>query len=132
MDRAVQGAKATFRTLERGADAGAGALLFAYQGILKKNQDDIARLLCRDTGKTWEDARGEVWRGIEVAEHACSIASVTMSETVENVARGIDTYSLVQTVGVCAGITPFNFPAMVPLSMFPLVACGNIRRSPTG
>ena len=66
-------------------------LLFAYQDILKKNQDDIARLLCRDTGKTWEDARGEVWRGIEVVEHACSIASLMMGETVENVARGIDT-----------------------------------------
>ena len=126
VDRAVQGAKATFRTWREVPTPERARLLFAYQDILKKNQDDIARLLCRDTGKTWEDARGEVWRGIEVAEHACGIASLMMGETVENVARGIDTYSLVQPVGVCAGITPFNFPAMVPLWMFPLaVACGN-------
>ena len=126
VDRAVQGAKATFRTWRDVPTPERARLLFAYQDILKKNQDDIARLLCRDTGKTWDDARGEVWRGIEVAEHACGIASLMMGETVENVARGIDTYSLVQPVGVCAGITPFNFPAMVPLWMFPLaVACGN-------
>ena len=126
VDRAVRGAQAAFRTW-RGVPAPERArLLFAYQDILKKNQDDIARLLCRDTGKTWEDARGEVWRGIEVVEHACSIASLMMGETVENVARGIDTYSLVQPLGVCVGVTPFNFPAMIPLWMFPLaVACGN-------
>ncbi|MCE2539573.1 MAG: aldehyde dehydrogenase family protein, partial [Acidobacteria bacterium] len=126
VDRAVQGAKAAFRTWRDVPTPERARLLFAYQDVLKKNQDDIARLLCRDTGKTWEDARGEVWRGIEVAEHACGISSLMMGETVENVARGIDTYSLVQPVGVCAGITPFNFPAMVPLWMFPLaVACGN-------
>ena len=126
IDRAVQGAKAAFRTWRDVPAPERARLLFAYQDLLKKNQDDVARLLCRDTGKTWEDARGEVWRGIEVVEHACSVASLMMGETAENVARGIDTYSLVQPLGVCAGITPFNFPAMVPLWMFPLaVACGN-------
>ena len=126
VDCAVQGAKAAFRTWRDVPTPERARLLFAYQDVLKKNQDDVARLLCRDTGKTREDARGEVWRGIEVVEHACSIASLMMGETVENVARGIDTYSLVQPVGVCAGISPFNFPAMVPLWMFPLaVACGN-------
>ena len=126
VDQAVQGAKAAFQTWRDVPTPERARLLFAYQDILKKNQDDIARLLCRDTGKTWEDARGEVWRGIEVVEHACSIASLMMGETVENVARGIDTYSLVQPVGVCVGISPFNFPAMVPLWMFPLaIACGN-------
>jgi len=126
IDRAVQGAKTAYHAWREVPTPERARLLFAYQDILKKDQDDIARLLCRDTGKTWEDARGEVWRGIEVVEHACSISSLMMGETVENVARGIDTYSLVQPVGVCAGITPFNFPAMVPLWMFPLaVACGN-------
>ena len=126
VDRAVRGAQAAFRTWRGVPTPERARLLFAYQAILKKNQDDIARLLCRDTGKTWEDARGEVWRGIEVVEHACSIASLMMGETVENVARGIDTYSLIQPLGVCVGITPFNFPAMIPLWMFPLaVACGN-------
>ena len=126
VDRAVRGAGAAFRDWRDVPAPERARLLFAYQDILKKNQDDLARLLCRDTGKTWGDARGEVWRGIEVVEHACSIASLMMGETVENVARGIDTYSLVQPIGVCAGITPFNFPAMVPLWMFPLaIACGN-------
>ena len=126
VDRAVRGARRAFETWRGVPTPERARLLFAYQHILKKNQDDIARLLCRDTGKTREDARGEVWRGIEVVEHACSIASLMMGETVENVARGIDTYSLVQPLGVCVGITPFNFPAMIPLWMFPLaVACGN-------
>jgi malonate-semialdehyde dehydrogenase (acetylating)/methylmalonate-semialdehyde dehydrogenase len=67
-----------------------------------------------------------VWRGIEVVEHACNISSLMMGETVENVAGGIDTYSMIQPLGVCVGITPFNFPAMIPLWMFPLsIACGN-------
>ena len=126
VDRAVQGAKETFRAWREVPTPERARLLFAYQDLLKKHQDDIASKLCRDTGKTWEDARGEVWRGIEVVEHACSIASLMMGETVENVARGIDTYSLVQPIGVCVGITPFNFPAMVPLWMYPLaIACGN-------
>ena len=126
VDRAVQGAKVAFRSWRDIPTPERARLLFAYQDLLKKHQDDVARELCRDTGKTWEDARGEVWRGIEVVEHACGIASLMMGETVENVARGIDTYSLVQPIGVCVGITPFNFPAMVPLWMFPLaIACGN-------
>jgi len=126
IDRAVQGAKAAFRTWRDVPVPERARLLFAYQDVLKKNQEDLARALCRDTGKTLEDARGEVWRGIEVVEHACGIASLMLGETVENVARGIDTYSLVQPIGVCAGITPFNFPAMVPLWMYPLaIACGN-------
>ena len=126
IDGAVRGAGTAFRAWRDVPTPERARLLFAYQDILKKNQDDIACLLCRDTGKTWEDARGEVWRGIEVVEHACGIATLMMGETAENVARGIDTYSLVQPLGVCAGISPFNFPAMVPLWMFPLaIACGN-------
>ena len=126
IDRAVQGAKAAFESWREVPGPERARLLFAYQRLLKERQDDIARGLCLETGKTLEDARGEVWRGIEVVEHACNVVSLTMGETAENVARGIDTYSLVQPIGVCAGITPFNFPAMVPLWMFPLaIACGN-------
>ena len=126
IDRAVQGAKAAFERWREVPGPERARLLFAYQRLLKERQDDIARGLCLETGKTLEDARGEVWRGIEVVEHACNVVSLTMGETAENVARGIDTYSLVQPIGVCAGITPFNFPAMVPLWMFPLaIACGN-------
>ena len=126
VDRAVQGAKRAFEHWRETPAPERARLMFAYQELLKKHQDDIARGLCRETGKTFEDARGEVWRGIEVVEYACSAVSLAMGETVENVAHGIDTYSLIQPIGVCAGITPFNFPAMVPLWMFPLaVACGN-------
>ena len=126
VDRAVQGAKRAFENWRETPAPERARLMFAYQELLKKHQDDIARGLCRETGKTLEDARGEVWRGIEVVEYACGAVSMAMGETVENVAHGIDTYSLIQPIGVCAGITPFNFPAMVPLWMFPLaVACGN-------
>ena len=100
--------------------------MLRYQELLKKHQDDIARILSRETGKTFADAQGDVWRGIEVVEHACNVSTLMMGETVENVARKIDTYSYIQPLGVCVGITPFNFPAMIPLWMFPMaIACGN-------
>ncbi|WP_028112017.1 CoA-acylating methylmalonate-semialdehyde dehydrogenase [Ferrimonas kyonanensis] len=101
-------------------------LMLRYQHLLKENHDRIATVLAKETGKTFADAKGDVWRGIEVVEQAANIASMMMGETVENVARGIDTYSYIQPLGVCAGITPFNFPAMIPLWMFPMaIACGN-------
>jgi malonate-semialdehyde dehydrogenase (acetylating)/methylmalonate-semialdehyde dehydrogenase len=100
--------------------------MLAYQHLLKKHHDELAEILAQETGKTFADAKGDVWRGIEVVEHACNISSLMMGETVENVAGGIDTYSMIQPLGVCVGITPFNFPAMIPLWMFPLsIACGN-------
>jgi len=91
-----------------------------------KESAALATLLARETGKNLADAKGDVWRGIEVVEQACGIASQTMGETMGNVARRVDGHSWVQPLGVCVGITPFNFPAMIPLWMFPLaVACGN-------
>src|SRR5690625_1152639 len=97
-----------------------------YQALLKEHQEDIARILAEETGKTMDDAKGDVWRGIEVVEHAMSMPTLMMGETVEQVARGVDTLSWMHPLGVCAGITPFNFPAMIPLWMFPLaVVCGN-------
>ncbi|NDV92724.1 CoA-acylating methylmalonate-semialdehyde dehydrogenase [Alteromonas sp. 345S023] len=101
-------------------------LMMRYQALLKEHHDEIATLLASETGKTFDDAKGDVWRGIEVVEQAMNVPSLMMGETAENVARGIDTYSFIQPLGVCAGITPFNFPAMIPLWMFPLaIACGN-------
>lgn len=101
-------------------------VMMAYQALLKKHHEEIAELLSRDTGKVLADARGELWRGIEVVEQAMNMPALMMGETVENVARNIDTASYLQPVGVCAGITPFNFPAMIPLWMFPLaIAAGN-------
>ncbi len=126
IDQAVASAKATFASWRETPIPERTRLMLRYQDLLKKHQDDIAKILCRETGKTFADAQGDVWRGIEVVEHACNIASLMMGETAENVAGRIDTYSYTQPIGVCAGITPFNFPAMIPLWMFPLaIACGN-------
>ncbi|WP_429034483.1 CoA-acylating methylmalonate-semialdehyde dehydrogenase [Aeromonas media] len=101
-------------------------VMFNYQHLLKSHHDELATLLAQETGKNLADARGDVWRGIEVVEQACGVASQTLGETMGNVARRVDGHSWVQPLGVCVGITPFNFPAMIPLWIFPLaVACGN-------
>lgn len=126
IDRAVESAHTAYESWRQVPVAERARLMLAFQNLLKRHQDDLARTLSMETGKTFTDAQGDVWRGIEVVEHAANIASLTMGETVGNVARGIDTYSYVQPLGVCAGITPFNFPAMIPLWMFPLaIAAGN-------
>lgn len=126
IETAVQGAKAAFKLWRNTPVTERARLMLRYQHLLKAHQKDIAKILAEDTGKNFEDAMGDVWRGIEVVEHACNIPSLLMGETLENIASGIDTYSLSQPLGVTLGITPFNFPAMIPLWMFPLAtACGN-------
>ena len=126
MERAISSAKEAFEDWKEVAVSERARLMLRYQSLLKEHHDEIATILAEETGKTFEDAKGDVWRGIEVVEHACNIPSLVMGETVENVARKIDSYSYTQPLGVCAGITPFNFPAMIPLWMFPLaIACGN-------
>uniref|UniRef100_A0A0G4HJB8 methylmalonate-semialdehyde dehydrogenase (CoA acylating) n=1 Tax=Chromera velia CCMP2878 TaxID=1169474 RepID=A0A0G4HJB8_9ALVE len=101
-------------------------VMFNLQKILKDRTDELAEILTYEQGKTLDDARGDIFRGIEVVEHSCTAASILMGETVENVSRSVDTYSYRQPLGVCAGIAPFNFPAMVPLWMFPVaVTAGN-------
>lgn len=126
MQAAVDSAQRAFESWRETPVSERARLMLRYQHLLKTHHDEIAEILSLETGKTFEDAKGDVWRGIEVVEHAANIASLMMGETVENVARSIDCYSLTQPLGVCAGITPFNFPAMIPLWMFPLaIACGN-------
>lgn len=126
VDAAVAGAKAAFASWKEVPVSERARLMMRYQALLKAHHDELAEIVAQDTGKTFEDAKGDVWRGIEVAEQAANIPSNMMGETVENVANGIDTYSYLQPVGVCVGITPFNFPAMIPLWMFPLaIAAGN-------
>ena len=123
---AVAGAKRAFKSWRNRAVVERARMMFDYQALLKAHHDELAEILAEDNGKTFEDAKGDVWRGIEVVEHACNIPSLLMGETIEHAATGIDTYSLIQPLGVCVGITPFNFPAMIPLWMFPLaIACGN-------
>ncbi len=100
--------------------------MFDLQAKVKAASEEIAETLTKEHGKTLPDARGEVQRGLEVVEFACSIASLTMGETVQNVAKGMDTYSYRIPLGVTAGITPFNFPCMIPLWMIPLsITTGN-------
>jgi malonate-semialdehyde dehydrogenase (acetylating)/methylmalonate-semialdehyde dehydrogenase len=100
--------------------------LFKYRELLDAHKEELARLVTREHGKALDDARGSVQRGMEVVEFACGIPTLMMGETLENVATGVDAYSLRQPLGVCVGITPFNFPAMVPLWMLPIaIACGN-------
>ena len=126
MEQAIASAEAAFETWKNVPVTERSRVMMRYQALLKEHQEDIARILASETGKTFDDAKGDVWRGIEVVEQAMNVPSMMMGETAENVARGIDTYSYIQPLGVCAGITPFNFPAMIPLWMFPLaIACGN-------
>jgi malonate-semialdehyde dehydrogenase (acetylating)/methylmalonate-semialdehyde dehydrogenase len=126
VEDAISAAMTAFETWKETPVGERARLMLRYQALLKEHHDEIATLLSSETGKTFEDAKGDVWRGIEVVEHACNIASLSMGETVENVARKIDCYSITQPLGVCVGITPFNFPAMIPLWMFPMaIACGN-------
>lgn len=100
--------------------------MLKYQELLKQNQEDIAKMIAYEHGKSVIDARGDVFRGYEVVEHAASFGSLAMGETVENVGRNIDIYSYRKPLGVCAGIAPFNFPAMIPLWMYPLaITLGN-------
>lgn len=126
MDQAIQSAQTAFETWKKIPISERARVMLRYQHLLKEHHDEIATILSEETGKTFEDAKGDVWRGIEVVEQAANVASLMMGETVENVARNIDTYSMIQPLGVCLGITPFNFPAMIPLWMFPMaIACGN-------
>ena len=126
MQKAIADAKAAFQTWKNVPVPERSRLMLRYQALLKEHHDELAEILSQETGKVFEDAKGDVWRGIEVAEQAANIAPQMMGESVENVAPKIDTVSYIQPLGVCAGITPFNFPAMIPLWMFPIaIACGN-------
>jgi malonate-semialdehyde dehydrogenase (acetylating)/methylmalonate-semialdehyde dehydrogenase len=101
-------------------------IMFKFKALLEEHADEIALTLTSEHGKVLSDARGELTRGIEVVEFACGIPQLLKSEFTENVGTGVDSWSIRQPVGVCAGITPFNFPAMVPMWMFPVaIACGN-------
>eukprot|EP00744_Colponema_vietnamica_P004125 GILI01006206.1.p1 GENE.GILI01006206.1~~GILI01006206.1.p1 ORF type:complete len:509 (+),score=176.16 GILI01006206.1:47-1573(+) len=101
-------------------------VMLKYQALIRDNMKSIAEILTAEQGKTLADAEGDIFRGLEVVEHSASIGSLIMGETVENVGSHIDTYSYKQPLGVTAGICPFNFPAMIPLWMFPMsITCGN-------
>src|SRR5262245_35074308 len=100
--------------------------MFRFRDLVEQHKLDVAKLVTSEHGKTLDDALGSVLRGAEIIEFACGIPQLLKGEHNENVAGNIDSYAVRQPLGVCAGITPFNFPAMVPLWMYPIaLACGN-------
>ena len=126
VDAAVQAASQAARTWGRTSLAARARIMFAFREILERRKRDLAEILTREHGKVLPDALGEVNRGIEVVEFACGLPQLVKGEFSENVSTDVDTYSMRQPLGVVAGITPFNFPAMVPMWMYPLaIACGN-------
>src|SRR5262249_46251086 len=101
-------------------------VLFRFRDKLESAADELARLVTREHGKTLAEARASVQRGVEMVEFACGVPSLLMGQALPNIASQVDCETVRHPVGVCAGITPFNFPAMVPLWMFPVaLACGN-------
>jgi malonate-semialdehyde dehydrogenase (acetylating)/methylmalonate-semialdehyde dehydrogenase len=126
VDSAVQAARDAFPGWRSMSLSKRSELLFAMRELFHQRRDDIARILTAEHGKVLSDAGGEVARGIEVIEYACGIPTLLKGEYSEQASTGIDVYSIRQPVGVVGGITPFNFPAMVPMWMFaPAIACGN-------
>ena len=126
LDACVASAKAAFPSWAATSPIRRTRVLFRFRQLLEAAGDEIAAAISSEHGKTLADARGEVVRGMEVVEFACGIPDLIKGEFNENVGTGIDAYSVRQPLGVVAGITPFNFPAMVPLWMFPVaIACGN-------
>ena len=126
INQAVAAAKAAFQTWRKTPITTRARIFLTYQALIREHMDELAGILTAEQGKTIADARGDVFRGLEVVEHAAGIANLQIGDYVENVASGVDTYSVWQPLGVCAGITPFNFPAMIPLWMFPMaIATGN-------
>jgi len=126
VDEAVQAAQAAFPAWRDTPPVERARVFFRYRQLLEANFDRICACVSREHGKTLVEARGSIFRGLENVEYACGIPSLLMGDSLENIARGVDCETTLQPLGVCAGITPFNFPAMVPLWMFPVaLACGN-------
>ena len=123
---AVAAASAAFPAWAATPPLARARVLFNYLQLCQKHTDEFAAMVVREHGKTFADARGEVARGIEVVEFAVGIPQMLKGEFTDQIARGIDAWSMRQPLGVVAGITPFNFPVMVPMWMFPVaIACGN-------
>src|ERR1700741_521298 len=126
LDSAVRAAAAAFPAWAATPPLTRARILFKFLELLNRDHDALARVISEEHGKVFSDAQGEITRGVEVVEFACGIPHLLKGEFTEQVGRGIDSWSVRQPLGVCAGITPFNFPAMVPMWMFPVaLACGN-------
>ena len=126
LDQAVEVAKKAFETWSLKPALQRARVMFKFKELIEKNSDELTKLIVSEHGKVYEDAKGSLTRGLEVVEFACGIPNLLKGEFSENVGTNVDSWSMRQPLGVVAGITPFNFPAMVPMWMFPLaIACGN-------
>jgi malonate-semialdehyde dehydrogenase (acetylating)/methylmalonate-semialdehyde dehydrogenase len=126
VDLAVEAAADAFPNWRDTPPVERARLFFRYRQLIEEHFDRICQSVSREHGKTLAEARGSAYRGIENVEYACGVPTLLMGDTLENLARGVDCETMHQPLGVCVGITPFNFPAMVPMWMFPLaIACGN-------
>src|SRR5210317_1340668 len=126
VDIAVKNANVAFKEWSLTPPITRARILFKYKELIEKNSDELTKLIVAEHGKVYDDAKGSLTRGLEVVEFACGIPHLLKGEFTENVGKGVDSWSMRQPLGVCVGITPFNFPAMVPMWMFPVaIACGN-------
>ena len=126
VNTAVDAAKKAFVIWSQKTPLFRARILFKFKELIEKNSDELTKLIVSEHGKVYEDAKGSLTRGLEVVEFACGIPQLLKGEFTENVGTNVDSWSTRQPLGICAGITPFNFPAMVPMWMFPIsIACGN-------
>ena len=125
-NEAVANAKDTFASWSQTSVAQRVRYMLKYQQLLKEHSGEISAMITKEHGKSLADSAGDVFRGYEVVEHACSFTSLMQGESTQNVAGGVDIYSYRTPLGVMAGVAPYNFPAMIPLWMYPLaITCGN-------
>ena len=126
VNKTVSVAKKAFLNWSQKTPLFRARVLFKFKELIEKNSDELTKIIVSEHGKVYEDAKGSLTRGLEVVEFACGIPQLLKGEFTENVGTNVDSWSMRQPLGVCAGITPFNFPAMVPMWMFPIaIACGN-------
>ena len=126
VNKAVESAKKAFEEWSMKPPLQRSRVMFKFKELIEKNSDELTKIIVSEHGKVYEDAKGSLTRGLEVVEYACGIPQLLKGEFTENVGSNVDSWSIRQPLGVCAGITPFNFPAMVPMWMFPMaIACGN-------
>jgi len=126
IDAAVAAARAAFPTWANTPPLRRARILNAFLGLLNQHRDTLAAMITSEHGKVFTDAQGEVSRGIDIVEFACGIPQLLKGDYTEQVSTGIDNWTMRQPLGVAAGITPFNFPVMVPMWMYPVaIACGN-------
>ena len=126
VNEAVDSAQKAFESWSNKPPLQRARIMFKFKELIEKNSDELTKIIVSEHGKVYEDAKGSLTRGLEVVEYACGIPQMLKGEFTENVGSNVDSWSIRQPLGVCAGVTPFNFPAMVPMWMFPMaIACGN-------